>query len=139
MTGPRNPIELSYEDLLGGVIKAAAPVVEGEQAAVLEAETGGDFLNTINSMMERADAFITNVKDLISMVKGTGLIGGPAAQLPAQPYQPQPTLVQQLHQVVNVCYTAYGDITLTELIQGLLAQYGGVKLSVVLKALEGQK
>jgi hypothetical protein len=139
MTRPKNAIELNYEDLVGGAVVTGTPAAEtGAPAAIGGAETGGELLTTIDSMMERANAVITNLKDLISMVKGSGFGVAPGAQSQqAQIYQPQPTLAQQVHRIINLCYTAYGDISLTELIQGLVAQYGSLKLSAVLKALQG--
>jgi len=143
MTAPRKPIELNYVDLLGGGAAAGPQIgIDTKPAAGPpagpEVETGGDMLGAVNSMIERANGLITNFKDLLTLIKGGGpQITGPAG--PPQPYQPQPTLAQQAHTIANVLYAAYGDITVVELLQRLVAQYGKVKLSEVLKALGQQK
>lgn len=138
MTPPRKPIELNFEDLLGGGPAAAA---EAKTAEVItaEAETGGDLVSVIQGMMEKADAFVTNIKELVAMFRGLntnpGQGGGPGGG-GVQPYTQQPTLSQQLHRLVNILYGVYGDITVAQLLEVLVQQYGGTKLSAVLKALE---
>lgn len=137
MTKPRVPIELIFEDLVGG--GAAAAKEAAAVMPVVEHETGGDLVSSIQGIMERADTFITNIKELLAMAKGfnQGQQQGPGPGLGQnQPYTPQPTLMQQVHRAVNILYTAYGDITIAELLQTLVAQHGGRKLSTVLKALE---
>jgi hypothetical protein len=141
----RKPIELKYSDLIGGgaapggqLAAGAAPgAAPGADQPAPGAETGGEFMGSVQSMMDQANSLITNFKDLLSMLRGAGL-GSPGGrnQAPAI-YQPQPTMEQQLHRIVNVCYTAYGDIAIQDLIQGLLTQYGKTRLSQILKALEG--
>jgi hypothetical protein len=135
MTGPRNPIELNYEDLLGGAAESTAGAIETPGTAIVESESGQDIVATIRNLLERVNATITNAKEMIAMAKGINLNQQGPLQ-PGQPYQPQPTLGQQLHRIVNVLYGVYGDITVVELAQVLTQQYGNTKLSAVLKALE---
>jgi len=136
MTRPKKPVELNFEDLinLGGLV-AKTPAVETPGGPAAEPETGGDLVTSIEGLMERANNVINNIKELIGMWKGFKSNSGPGTE-PQQPYTPQPTLIQQLHRLLNILYSAYGDITVEQLLTTLVQQYGGTKLSVVLKALE---
>lgn len=140
MTKPKVAVELHFEDLVGSGAAAGPAAAEVKAAVpVVEQQTGGDFMQSIEGMMERADAFINNIKELLTMAKGFSQSQqlGPGKEPGGnQPYTPQPTLMQQLHRVVNILYSAYGDITVAELLQKLVEQHGGKKLSTVLKALE---
>lgn len=139
MTRP-NPIELNFEDLAGPGGAAPGPGVETPGGPPVGPETGGDLVNQIDGLMDRANTVITNIKELVSMWKGfntnPGQGQGQGAGPAQQPYTPQPTLPQQLHRLLNVMYSAYGDITISQLIEGLVQQYGNTKLSAALKALE---
>lgn len=131
----RTPIELNYEDLAG----LGGPAVAGKELETPGGppETGQDMLATIDGVIERVNEVITNFKDMLAMIKGAGF-SGPPAQSQTQLYKPQLSLAQQLHASVNVLYSAYGDITMTQLLQALYQQYGNSKLSELLKALEAQ-
>lgn len=139
MTRPKSPVELNFADLVGPAAAAAGAGAEEAAAVTTGPETGGDFMAQVQGMMEGANAFINNIKELLSMWnafrQGPAQIG-PGSSQGKQPYAPQPTLMQEVHRVVNILYTAYGDITVAELLQTLVANYGGTKLSAVLKALE---
>lgn len=136
----RKPIELRQADLLaGGAGAPVEPGISSPPAGDPGAQSGADFMGSLDSMMERANNLIMNVKDLVGMMRGSGALGAPGAQGKAAAiYQPQPTMEQQIHRVVNMCYTSYGDISIQDLLQGLMAQYGKTKLSQILKALEGR-
>lgn len=136
MTKPKNPIELNYEDILSGGAAGTGSPGAAQTPGSHIIETGGsqDMFATINNLLERANTAIINFKELIAMAKGNNpnSQGPPGQQL----YKPQPTLGQQLHRVVNLIYGAYGDITMAQLLELLVQQYGGTKLSAVLKLLE---
>ncbi len=137
------PVELNFDDIKGlakpGIGAAAVKGIAG----LGEVQGGQDIMQSINGLLDRVNTTMTNFKEMIGLVRGVmpGIPGpggmvGPGQGRVIQPYQPQPTLGQQLHQVLNVAYSMYGDISVAELIQGVLQQYGGTKLSVALKALE---
>ena len=128
-------IEINFDDL-----KALAPAAGKLAPGVSplgEIGSGQDLMQSITGLLERVNSTITNVKELFSLARGItpGQPGQPASV--AKTYAPQPTLPQQLHRAANVLYGVYGDITVAELLQRLLQQYGNTKLSAILKALEG--
>jgi len=133
---PGKPITLNYEDLNEPVHGPGPGIAGSEESA------GGppDLISSVEGVLDRANTLMANVKEVVGMMRGgmpqLGQGQGSAAGQDNRTYQPQPTMQQQLHRIVNVCYSAYGDITLLELIKALAAQYGGAKLSQVLKLLE---
>jgi len=138
MTKPRKAVELNFEDLAGPGVAAGGAEVE-TPGGPPEVETGGDMVSQVQGLMDQVNTVITNAKELVAMFRGISQNSGPGAGIgkgPAQPYAPQPTLMQQLHRLVNIAYSAYGDITVAQLLEALMTHYGGTKLSAVLKALE---
>jgi hypothetical protein len=138
-------IEINFDDLKG-LAPAAGKLASGSApvkslGGLDQIGTGGDLMSSINGFLERVNTTILNAKEMIGLVRGMNQASGPGpgqpAGAPAKMYQPQPTLAQQLHRAVNVAYGAYGDVTITELLQTVLQQYGNTKLSAVLKALQG--
>jgi len=133
-------VEINFDDLKSLVPAAGklAPGSSGIKAipGLGEINSGQDLMQSLTGLLERVNSTITNVKELFSLARGItpGQPGQPAGTM--KTYQPPPTLFQQLHRVVNVAYNVYGDITVAELLQSLLQQYGNTKLSAALKALE---
>jgi len=125
-------IEINFDDLKS-LAPAAGKLAPGA-SPLGEIGSGQDLMQSITGLLERVNSTITNVKELFSLARG--ITPGQPASL-AKTYAPQPTLAQQLHRAANVLYGVYGDITLAELLQRLLQQYGNTKLSAILKALEG--
>ena len=132
------PVEINFDDLKA-LAPAAGKLAPGA-SPLGEIGSGQDLMQSITGLLERVNTTITNVKELFSLARG--IMPGQPGQ-PGQPasltktYAPQPTLAQQLHRAANVLYGVYGDITLAELLQRLLQQYGNTKLSAILKALQG--
>ncbi len=134
------PVELNFDDIKGLVKPTAVGIkTPGGLGQLADIGGGQDIMQSINGLLDRVNTTMTNFKEMIGLVRGVmpGIPGpGPGQGRVIQPYQPQLTLGQQLHQVLNVAYSMYGDISVAELIQGVLQQYGGTKLSAALKALE---
>jgi len=137
-------IELNFDDIKGlakpGTVGIKTPGGLGQLGDI---GGGQDIMQSINGLLDRVNTTMINFKEMIGLVRGVmpgipgpGAMPGVGQGRVIQPYQPQPTLGQQLHQVLNVAYSMYGDISVAELIQGVLQQYGGTKLSAALKALE---
>jgi len=119
-------IELTYDDLAGGAEAAA-----GVEAGV---ETPGDLVSTVKEVSATIQDTINSAKELIQMLQG--FQGNSGAKQPGQPYNPQPTAQQQMRIVLNRLYAVYGDMTAVELLQTLTQQYGGLRLSEILKFLK---
>lgn len=139
------PVELNFDDIKTLAKPTAVGIkIPGSLGQLADIGGGQDIMQSINGLLDRVNTTMTNFKEMIGLVRGImpgiaagpGPSGAPGQGRVIQPYQPQPTLGQQLHQVLNVAYSMYGDISVAELIQGVLQQYGGTKLSVALKALE---
>jgi hypothetical protein len=133
-------VELNFEDIKNLANNAGA-ISGGKVVGSLgEVGSGQDLFQSINGLLDRVNNIMNSFKEMAELIRGvmpgTGLAQVPGRGQPLQPYQPQLTLPQQLHRFLNMAYTSAGDITITELIQGLLQQYGNTKLSAALKALE---
>lgn len=142
------PIELNFEDIKGLASKPGVIPGAGVKAisSLGEVNTGQDLMAGINNLLDKVNTTLANARDMIGVFRGIGPgIGGPGLGgpgpgpgpgSPPKAYQPPPSLGQQLHHGLNICYSAYGDITIAELLQTLIQQYGNTKLSAALKALQ---
>ena len=148
-------VELNYEDLLKSARSADPP------AADPDAEDGGgveDLLTTIRQFNLEVQQTMTQFKELLSLaaqVRGGsfpgmgGLMGfaggGPAASPPPPPPPPAappggapsgPDPKAQVLAGLEQIRAEVGDVTLLELVNILVKQYGGLRLSDIISRIK---
>ena len=123
-------VEIKYEDVVG-MVRAGANALQVQGP---DASAGADGIEGIMSSVNKT---IDNIKDLVALLKDSGLMGalgmggrsGPFPQVYRGGAAAAPSLAQQAASIIHRISSAAGDITLAEAIALVAQQYGSMKLS----------
>lgn len=134
-------VEMRREDLLGGNSGAdpgAGLPSDGDGDSSGEGDLGALFA-AVREFNQEVQVTIRSFSDLIQQAaaargQAPALAGGQAA---GQAYQPAPSPQQQIIIALHAIQAQAGDVTVAELVELLLAQYGGLRLSELIKKAGG--